>query len=141
MSALLAGYASSDDEDVLGPSTFKTAANVVDDADENDEEIEAQAREDAFGLSSTAPAQASKVVTKLDVTSAPDVLAEDPNAISNAIVARPTDQVVNVNLRYEDMTKPVQGPEDPFNQAKNKGMNSVAGELAPLGCALTRRPR
>lgn len=127
MSALLAGYASSDDEDAPGPSTAN-AVNDVDDVDENDEDIEAQAREDAFGLTSAAPAKASKVATKLDVMSAPDVLKDDPNAISDSLVARPTDQVVNVNLRYEDMTKPVQGPQDPFNQAKNKGMNSAAGK-------------
>jgi len=24
--------------------------------------------------------------------------------------------------------RPVQGPEDPFNQRKNKGMNALAGE-------------
>ncbi|BEI83331.1 hypothetical protein CcaverHIS002_0311990 [Cutaneotrichosporon cavernicola] len=129
MSALLAGYASSDDEDAPGPSTLKTTVSAVDDVDDNDDELEAQTREDAFGLSSVRQLKASKVATKLDVTSAPDVLAEDPNAVSNAVIARPTDQVVNVNLRYEDMTKPVQGPEDPFNQSKNKGMNSVAGHV------------
>lgn len=128
MSALLAGYASSDDEYAPGPSKTVNATPDVDDADENDEAIEAQAREDAFGLSTSGPAKASKVVTKMDVVAAPDVLKEDPNALSNAIVARPTDQVINVNLTYEDMTKPVQGPEDPFNQSKNKGMNSLAGE-------------
>lgn len=129
MSALLAGYASSDDEDVPGPSTINTRATEVDDADENDEAIEAQAREDAFGLSAAGKPKASKVVTKMVVASAPDVLKEDPNMLSNAIIARPTDQVVNVNLKYEDMVKPVQGPDDPFNQSKNKGMNSLAGGL------------
>jgi pre-mRNA-processing factor 17 len=48
--------------------------------------------------------------------------------MSNAIITRPTDKVMNVNISYADMQRPVQGPEDPFNQKKNKGMNSLAGE-------------
>ena len=50
------------------------------------------------------------------------------NKMSNAIITRPTDKVMNVNISYADMQRPVQGPEDPFNQKKNKGMNSLAGE-------------
>lgn len=46
-----------------------------------------------------------------------------------SIIARPTDKVMNVNLTYEDMSKPVAGPQDPFNQRKNKGMNSLAGHV------------
>lgn len=46
-----------------------------------------------------------------------------------AIIARPTDKVMNVNLTYEDMSRPVAGPQDPFNQRKNKGMNSLAGHV------------
>jgi len=44
-----------------------------------------------------------------------------------AIIARPTDKVMNVNMKYEDMSRPVAGPEDPFNQTKNKGMNTLSG--------------
>jgi pre-mRNA-processing factor 17 len=36
---------------------------------------------------------------------------------------------MNVNLTYEEMSRPVAGPEDPFNQRKNKGMNSLAGHV------------
>ena len=46
-----------------------------------------------------------------------------------AIIARPTDKVMNVNISYEDMSKPVAGPMDPFNAQKNKGMNSLSGQL------------
>lgn len=130
---LLAGYESSDDES--GPSTVKktqpvpavSKAVAVDDDD--DEGIEEQARADAFGISSSGPSTVTKVETKVSVAAAPDVLREDPNAVSNAIIARPTDKVINVNLTYEDMSRPVQGPENPFDQSKNKGMNSLAGEL------------
>jgi pre-mRNA-processing factor 17 len=53
--------------------------------------------------------------------------AQDPNGSGMAIITRPTDKVMNVNLTYEDMQRPVQGPEDPFNQKKNKGMNTLSG--------------
>lgn len=131
--SLLAGYESSDDE-TAGPSivasssrTAVAAAPDIDD-DEDDEQLEKQAQTDAFGLSTNGAAKAEALDTTVAVAAAPDVLKEDPNAISNAIIARPTDQVINVNLRYEDMTRPEQGPQDPFNQAKNKGMNSLSGE-------------
>jgi pre-mRNA-processing factor 17 len=55
--------------------------------------------------------------------------------MSMAIVTRPTDKVMNVNLTYEDMQRPVQGPEDPFNQKKNKGMNTLSGRLSFPGLA------
>lgn len=48
-----------------------------------------------------------------------------------AIIARPTDKVMNVNITYEDMSRPVAGPQDPFNQQKNKGMNTLSGLCAP----------
>lgn len=47
--------------------------------------------------------------------------------MSSAIIARPSDKVINVNLKYEDMTRPVAGPQDPFNNQKNRGMNSISG--------------
>lgn len=49
-----------------------------------------------------------------------------------AIIARPTDKVMNVNITYEDMSRPIAGPEDPFNQKKNKGMNTLSGMRDPL---------
>jgi pre-mRNA-processing factor 17 len=67
----------------------------VDDADEDEDDaaIAEQAKTDAFGLASAAPATAAKVSTKVAVTAAPDVLREDPNVMSNAIITRATDQV------------------------------------------------
>lgn len=53
---------------------------------------------------------------------------QDPNHVSSAIIARPTDKVINVNISYDDMTRPVAGPQDPFNNQKNKGMNSISGQ-------------
>lgn len=56
---------------------------------------------------------------------------QDPNHVSSAIIARPTDKVINVNISYDDMTRPVAGPQDPFNNQKNRGMNSISGMLLP----------
>lgn len=96
MSALLAGYGSSDDEEVAsGPSrtrlpTFNAAPNAqtnADDDDEDDVEAERQANEDAFGLNVTAEAgstngsgagaRAGPIAQIVqDIVAAPDVLAE-----------------------------------------------------------------
>jgi len=49
-----------------------------------------------------------------------------------AMITRPTDKVMNVNIAYDDMMRPVLGPDNPFDSRKNKGMNSVAGECPLL---------
>lgn len=54
---------------------------------------------------------------------------QDPNA-PTAMITRPTDKVMNVNITYDDMMRPTLGPENPYDTRKNKGMNSVAGESA-----------
>jgi pre-mRNA-processing factor 17 len=56
---------------------------------------------------------------------------QDPNHVSSGIIARPTDKVINVNISYDDMTRPVAGPQDPFNNQKNRGMNSISGMPTP----------
>jgi pre-mRNA-processing factor 17 len=139
MPALDLGYASSDEEEQPQPSTSelpeisasKQQTTLADpEEEEDDEAVEAAARADAFGLASSSTA--SRIAAeerKSAIASAPDVLKEDPNVMSNAIITRPTDMVMNVNISYADMQRPVQGPDDPFNQKKNKGMNSLAGML------------
>ncbi|WVQ80202.1 hypothetical protein IAT38_002307 [Cryptococcus sp. DSM 104549] len=140
MSALLAGYESSDDESPSVPAPTGlpapggSFAQPEAEEDEDDEKIEAEARKDAFGLtSSAAGAGASGVQSarkdKAVVLAAPDVLKEDPNGAGMAIITRPSDKVMNVNLTYEDMTRPVAGPENPFDQRKNKGMNTMSGHV------------
>lgn len=79
MSALLAGYESSGDEYVPGPSTKPEVAAIEDDGEESDDEkLEAQARADAFGLTGTngSTSQAKRANGKMVVASAPDVLKE-----------------------------------------------------------------
>lgn len=88
MSALVSGYGSSDDESEPVASTSRTLPRLDgalgtsiaggDAEDEDDEQIEKQARADAFGLQNGAQ-NGSVVVTKANkeqVTAAPDVLKE-----------------------------------------------------------------
>ena len=86
MSALLAGYGSSDDEAApSGPvsstskiTTKRPAAPVEEEDESDDEKLEAQARTDAFGLNETngSTSQARNRDGKVVVASAPDVLRE-----------------------------------------------------------------
>ncbi|CAD6585834.1 MAG: hypothetical protein TREMPRED_004248 [Tremellales sp. Tagirdzhanova-0007] len=139
MSALIADYASSDEESslpsIVAPNTYPViATHEEEDVDEeDDEQLRLQARDDAFGLRmAEVGVDGNKRTEKerqMAVMAAPDVLREDPNGAGMAIVTRPTDQVMNVNISYDDMSRPVAGPNDPFNQQKNKGMNTLSGHV------------
>ena len=147
MSALVSGYESSDDETVPIASsssrqlpTLKTGPSLVEADDVDDAQLEEQARADAFGLSNQKEEVVNRSETKAVVKAAPDVLKEvgfitvkylsqDPNGAGSEIIVRPTDKVMNVNLTYEEMSRPVAGPENPFDHRKNKGMNSLAGHV------------
>jgi pre-mRNA-processing factor 17 len=167
MSALVAGYDSSDDETPVASSsrtlpslnngfdshTPRKSAQPQEDEEDDEEAIEKAARVDAFGLETSQNAsdgqdsfRGENEKRSNQIMAAPDVLKEvnhfaggcggctdnlvwqDPNGAGMAIIARPTDKVMNVNITYQDMTRAVAGPEDPFNQKKNKGMNTLSGE-------------
>jgi pre-mRNA-processing factor 17 len=146
MPSLLAGYESSDDGEVehAGPQ-------LQQEEEEDDAQIAAQIQQDAFGLSASGPSRqrASRSEAGSHILSAPDVLKEvsdlmveisqahqrqDPNGAGMAIIARPTDKVINVNIKYDDMNRPVAGPIDPFDHRKNKGMNSLSGGYGSIRC-------
>lgn len=107
--SLVAGYSSDEDN---GPTT---SAN------------------DAFGLSSLPAAKKPRIdeasSSKPTVDAAPHVLAEDP-LHQTTMVTRPTDTQMNVNIKYEDMTLPLQGPENPFGD-RNRfiNQNALAGHV------------
>lgn len=44
-----------------------------------------------------------------------------------SLVTRPTDTQMNVNIGYEDMSKPVLGPENPFGDRKFLNQNTISG--------------
>lgn len=84
MSALVSGYESSDDErSAPGPSTslgrlptLRDRSAEQDEAEDDDDRLEAQARADAFGLSETRAEEIRRTEAKAVVKAAPDVLKE-----------------------------------------------------------------
>ncbi|KAK1236328.1 hypothetical protein PQX77_000425, partial [Marasmius sp. AFHP31] len=86
---------------------------------------------DAFGLSSIPAAKKPRTEESqsLKTEAAPHVLAEDP-LNQTSLVTRPTDTQMNVNIPYQDMMLPVQGPENPFGDKKRfLNQNALAGHV------------
>lgn len=48
----------------------------------------------------------------------------------NSLITRPSDNVVFYNPTYSDMTRPVQGPVNPWNDRKLEKMNTITGEAS-----------
>src|ERR1700761_3172213 len=47
-----------------------------------------------------------------------------------SLVTRPSDTLMNVNIPYNDMTLPVQGPENPFaDKTRFQNQNSLSGHV------------
>jgi len=88
---------------------------------------------DMFGLDSLPVVKKARVdgeaVSAPVVQAAPDVLSEDP-LNQTSLVTRPTDTRMNVNIPYNDMTLPLQGPENPFGD-RNRflNQNALAGHV------------
>uniref|UniRef100_A0A0W0F5T5 Pre-mRNA-processing factor 17 n=1 Tax=Moniliophthora roreri TaxID=221103 RepID=A0A0W0F5T5_MONRR len=89
---------------------------------------------DVFGLSSIPAAkkirtEESTTSTPMTTEAAPHVLAEDP-LHQTSLVTRPTDTQMNVNIPYQDMMLPLQGPENPFGDKKRfLNQNALAGHV------------
>ncbi|CED84827.1 mRNA splicing factor [Phaffia rhodozyma] len=119
MASLLVQYSSDDDED-QNSSTASVVKPLSD----------SQVESDAFNLSALTSSTAPSVLPgfkKDTIQVAPDVLAEDPNK-QTSLITRPTDKVMNVNIPYSDMSRPVVGPQNPWD-TRIKGMNSIAGHV------------
>jgi len=50
-------------------------------------------------------------------------------ASSNQLVTRPTDNVIFYNASYQDLTRPVQGPANPWNDGKLERQNALTGHV------------
>lgn len=104
-------------------------------SDEDDTSI--SAANDAFGLSSLPTAKKARIdeasgsgsEVTIKPLAAPDVLAEDP-LNQTSLITRPTDTRMNVNIPYNDMVLPLQGPENPFGD-RNRfiNQNALAGHV------------
>ncbi|KAF9535331.1 pre-mRNA splicing factor [Crepidotus variabilis] len=106
------------------------ALNIAYSSDEEDFSSTA----DAFGITSLPTAKKPRVEEDLSVKihstdAAPHVLSEDPLKMTS-LVTRPSDTQMNVNIPYNDMMLPVQGPENPFGD-KNRfqNQNALAGHV------------
>ncbi|KAE9401973.1 pre-mRNA splicing factor [Gymnopus androsaceus JB14] len=100
--------------------------------DYSSDEDEAVASGDVFGLTSLPSAKKPRIEEAVKVaqfTAAPDVLSEDP-LHQTSLVTRPTDTQMNVNIPYQDMMLPLQGPENPFGDRKRFiNQNALAGHV------------
>ncbi|CAA7258724.1 unnamed protein product [Cyclocybe aegerita] len=89
---------------------------------------------DAFGLSSLPAAKKPRTKenskpSNNDTDTAPHVLAEDPLNMTS-LVTRPSDTQMNVNIPYQDMILPVQGPQNPFGDRNRfQNQNALAGHV------------
>ncbi|KZT06299.1 pre-mRNA splicing factor [Laetiporus sulphureus 93-53] len=95
------------------------------------------ATQDVFGLTSLPAAKkpridelsASGSAPSIAPDAAPDVLAEDP-LNQTSLITRPTDTRMNVNIPYNDMILPLQGPENPFgDRDRFLNQNALAGHV------------
>jgi len=92
----------------------------------------ANLEQDAFNLAAVSSSKRQRFQdTALNTTpqAAPNVLAQDP-LNQTSLITRPTDTQMNVNIPYDDMTLPVQGPENPFGDRNRfSNQNALAGHV------------
>ncbi|KAH8927220.1 WD40 repeat-like protein, partial [Atractiella rhizophila] len=147
MSPLVAGYNDSSDEESPLPSsstsipTSKSSSAAlpppsldgVQGMDEEDEDVTVDG--DVFGLSgigdkSTAT-EAKKKAEGMEIDSAPTVLLTEGVQNSSQILLRPGDTEMNVNLAWEDLSKPIQGPKNPWSSRYMERQNILTGNIEP----------
>ncbi|CAD6581516.1 MAG: hypothetical protein CYPHOPRED_001598 [Cyphobasidiales sp. Tagirdzhanova-0007] len=113
----------------------------------DDAAMEAAAANDAFGLNSLVDEKeelingpAARKIAALPAKGTvanPDVLTEDLSRNSTSVITRPTDTLMNINLTYEDMTRPVEGPENvlghlrggPSGAGLGRSYNTLTGHV------------
>ncbi|KAF8807291.1 WD40 repeat-like protein [Phlegmacium glaucopus] len=97
----------------------------------DEEENLASAAKDAFALSALPAAKKTRVDERSSTSTdaAPHVLSEDPLNMTS-LITRPSDTQMNVNIPYQDMMLPIQGPENPFGE-RNRflNQNALAGHV------------
>ncbi|KAF7978892.1 hypothetical protein HWV62_44397 [Athelia sp. TMB] len=112
---------------------LSTAMSLVQGYSSDEDDGAAVQGGDVFGLGNLPAAKKMRVDEPMSVQlkpqAAPHVLAEDP-LNQTSLITRPTDTQMNVNIRYEDMTLPTQGPENPFSDRNRFAtQNALAGHV------------
>ncbi|BGP56335.1 hypothetical protein JCM8202_000390 [Rhodotorula sphaerocarpa] len=120
----------------LAADPTRSGSNEAQDDDEDGE----YNPQDAFGLSriteqersaagSSAGASAGAVTAKAPSgSSAPQVIAANL-ASNNSLVTRPSDNVIYYNASYADLTRPMQGPANPWDDGKLEKQNALTGHV------------
>lgn len=98
--------------------------------DEDDEEV---SPDDVFGLGHLRKDVSDKSQVEKNgahlVKSAPDVLANVDEA-STALLTRPTDTEMHVNIPFRDLARPLAGPQNPFsNKVLGSQQNNLSGHV------------
>ncbi|KAM0786548.1 hypothetical protein ACM66B_002005 [Microbotryomycetes sp. NB124-2] len=120
-----------------------SAVNSAGDSDDDDEDEDAQFDpKDSFGISriqqdggavNDSRAQQEGAQQQHAVKSAPEVLVQDLSRGGDAglgsLITRPSDNIVFYNPTYQDLTRPVQGPANPWSERKIDKMNTITGHV------------
>ncbi|GAA5895842.1 WD40 repeat domain-containing protein [Sporobolomyces salmoneus] len=101
----------------------------------NDDEAAEFDPTDAFGInqiqSDQLPAQSTSSGNKVVVKSAPDVISSDLHSTHSSLITRPSDNVIFYNASFSDLSKPVQGPSNPWGDDHNRlaKQNALTGHV------------
>ncbi|GAA6061123.1 hypothetical protein JCM10212_001723 [Sporobolomyces blumeae] len=105
----------------------------TDDDDDRDPEFDPT---DAFGLNQierddprARPASNASSSSALAPKSAPEVISSDLHSNHSSLITRPSDNVIFYNATYEDLSRPVQGPENPWDDKRLEKQNALTGHV------------
>ncbi|GAA6036760.1 hypothetical protein JCM8097_003464 [Rhodosporidiobolus ruineniae] len=142
----LAGYGSDSDSGSPPPSAAPSKSKALPavalpsstspDNDNDDDDEAGYDPTDAFGLAAAqrdAREQHNGQLqqqgqAKVEARSAPDVIASI-DSTSNQLVTRPSDNIIFYNASYSDLTRPVQGPANPWNDGRLEKQNALTGHV------------
>ncbi|GAA5883711.1 hypothetical protein JCM3774_005790, partial [Rhodotorula dairenensis] len=121
---------------LTAPNLAGPAGPTADDDDGDDGDADEYNPQDAFGLARIAGDERAAGTGSRTAggpiapsgSSAPQVIAANLSA-NNSLVTRPTDNVIYYNASYADLTRPVQGPANPWDEGKLEKQNTLTGHV------------
>ncbi|GAA5948931.1 hypothetical protein JCM3765_003955 [Sporobolomyces pararoseus] len=105
--------------------------NVDNDTEDQDQDFDPT---DAFGINKLEPTSSTVQQQRglMTAKSAPDVISSDLHSTHSSLITRPSDNVIFYNATYQDLTKPLQGPSNPWgdhDQQKLSKQNTLTGHV------------
>lgn len=82
----------------------------------------------AFGTVTAPTKSNSNGGTKVSIRAAPDISLQDPIAQA-AMLVKPENGQVMINVPYEEMQRPTLGPTNPFREQAIEGQNHLTGRI------------